>query len=242
MTIEEQKEVLKEYYYKKKLFNDSEKCYVDGVFGYDVIDNDIVLVEVDFSKLSTDSIVVPEVFDCADNVMFLNVNGELKELDINSIKRIIRPCTISGDIENLYAESLECITNNFASFSGLRFVMANKVTEVMRGAFYNCTHLEEIIMNSVEKIGLGAFSHCENLESLDLMNVTIIDPGAFTFCSKLKSVDLCKLEKVSLTSFSNCSKDLTLKFHKRKDLSNLKVIDGTLEDFISKYKVEFCKV
>lgn len=239
MTIEEQKEVLKEYYYKKKLFNDDEKCYVDEIFGYDIINNDIVLLEVDFSKLSTDIIEVPEVFDCADNVMFLNEKNILKELNISSIKRIIRPCTISGDIENLYAESLECITNNFASFSGLKFVMANKAREVKRGAFYNCSHLEEIIMNNVEKIELAAFSRCDSLERLDLKSVKIIEAGAFTFCSNLKFVDLCDLEEISLTSFSNCSKDLILCFHKRKDLSNLKVIDGTVEEFLLKYKVEF---
>lgn len=239
MTIEEQKTVLKEYYYKKKLFNDSEKCYVDGIFMYDIIDNDIVLLEVDFSKLSTDSIVVPEVFDYADNVMFLIEEGTLKELNMNSIKRILRPCTISGDIENLYAENLECITNNFASFSGLKFVMANKATEVKRGAFYKCIHLEEIIMNNLEKIELVAFSHCKSLERIDLKSVKIIETSAFNSCSNLKFVDLCDLEEISLTSFSDCSKDLILCFHKRKDLSNLKVIDGTLEEFLSKYKVEF---
>lgn len=240
MTIEEQKEILKEYYYKKKLFNDESKCYVDDIFEYDVIDNeDIVLLGVNFSKLSTNIIEVPEVFDCADNVLFFSEKNILKELNINSIKKIIRPCTLSGDIENLYAENLECITNNFASFSGLKFVMANKAINVKRGAFYYCIHLEEIIMNNLEKIEFSAFSHCESLEKLDLRSVKIIENTAFSHCLNLKSVDLCDLEEISLTSFSDCAKDLILCFHKRKDLSNLKVVDGTLEGFLLKYKVEF---
>ena len=76
--------------------------------------------------------------------------------------------------------------------SGLKHVNITDETIVPKGAFDNCSAIEEIALNEgITKIGEWAFAHCRSLENLVVpKSVCTIEQSTFNDCAALKALTL----------------------------------------------------
>ena len=72
------------------------------------------------------------------------------------------------------------------------YVVPGSVTEIERGAFYNCEGLTAVTLpEGLISIGIAAFTHCEGLKEIVIPNtVTSIGATAFTNCSGLTTLTI----------------------------------------------------
>ncbi|MBQ9680408.1 MAG: leucine-rich repeat protein [Ruminococcus sp.] len=73
-----------------------------------------------------------------------------------------------------------------------RVIVANTVTYIERGAFYECFKLKEIVLGAkLTSIGVSAFMECESLEAIELPDsVQMIENSAFAYCHALKNITI----------------------------------------------------
>ena len=86
--------------------------------------------------------------------------------------------------------------------------LPSTVTEIERGAFYNCINLRKVIFNDgLKKIGRAAFYNCTSLSSIILPSTaTEIGISAFEKCKHLREVVLNDgLQKIGHGAFYRCS-------------------------------------
>lgn len=238
ITIKEQKQMLIDYFHRKMFLNDTSPCLVENLFEYTVVDDDIVLTKILSENLSDNVLEVPKAFDCADDINF-SFNRELNVLNLNSISSFKRPCVIGKKIGEVYAEGLDVIPNNFASFSELYCLYANNAKKVCRGAFYACESLKDIFLDRVEEIETIAFSRCDSLECLTLLRVKKLAEKSFFKNLKLKEIHFKDINELYLYSFVDNNSDLTLYFHGMSNLDNVNILGGTKDEFLQKYNVVF---
>ena len=71
------------------------------------------------------------------------------------------------------------------------YVLADQVTAVEGGAFYNCIYLESVVLAKVEKLGAGTFRYCNALTEVSIPETTTdIYHTAFMDCYNLAKIDV----------------------------------------------------
>ena len=95
----------------------------------------------------------------------------------------------------------------FANNSDIRSVtIPVSITEIPRGAFYNCTELTTVTMGNVTSIGNNAFEKCLYLQNIDLGNqLESIGDEAFYDCRRLKNLAIpATVTSIGEECFTNC--------------------------------------
>jgi hypothetical protein len=99
----------------------------------------------------------------------------------------------------------------YSPFSGMPTIsdveLGNKVTEITRDAFFNCTGLTTItIPESVRNIGYSAFEGCTGISAISVPNsVAKIEGRAFAGCKNLQSITIPEiLEEIEGYVFYGC--------------------------------------
>ena len=91
---------------------------------------------------------------------------------------------------------------------GLKHVHITDESLVAKGAFDNCSTIENIVLNDgVDSIEEYAFAHCASIERFDVpTSITSIGKSAFLDCRRLSMIELpTSLQIVGQATFSGCS-------------------------------------
>ncbi len=142
-----------------------------------IVDN-----RVDYSHITSDSIIIPPTINYRNNIYTVVEIADLAFYYFDSLKYIKMPNTIIsvGDYAFIHCTTLE----NIEFSSELKFIGED--------VFYLCGNLREVnLPNSLKKIGDWAFYGCKKLESIDLPNsLDTIGKWGFADCYMLDSINL----------------------------------------------------
>ena len=81
----------------------------------------------------------------------------------------------------------------------------NKVTNVSKGAFVDCTGLTDLNCANGETIGEKAFNGCTGLVNVTCGSVKTIDADAFSGCTSLENVTFDSVQTIGSGAFSGCT-------------------------------------
>ena len=89
----------------------------------------------------------------------------------------------------------------------LRKVSVTKDTDLVYGAFHNCSMLDEIILNdNIISIGARAFENCSSITEINLPSITIISARAFQGCTSLESFSINPgVKTIGASAFKGCT-------------------------------------
>ena len=141
------------------------------------------------------------------NNHFCAINGVL----FSSDKTTLLSYPAGGSVNYTVPEGTSIVsTYAFEGCSNLESIsMPSTLTEIKRGAFWNCTKLSKVKLLSVNSLGFAAFRYCTNLEKIDLpSNLSIINGAVFSYCYNLKEINISNNNYFSSERGVLYSKDL----------------------------------
>ena len=144
-----------------------------------------------------DDILGPHSFADLDKLMTVKLPKSVKYID-----QAFNNCSQLRSVE--MPENLICVGDT----------LDWNYWEDNRGAFRNCSNLEEIIFHNCERIGGAAFCQCNSLQEITLpKNLKYIGSSAFNYCSQLKDIILpSEVETISYYAFNGCDSLTSIQF------------------------------
>ncbi len=155
-------------------------------------------------------------FNNCDNLTSVTIGKDVSYISYMSLSSsdALESITVSPYNESfktvdgvLFNKSLTTLIQYPSAKDGTSFTIPNGVTEVSKGAFYQCTKLTSIICpDTLTVVGSQAFQGCSSLESIQLFDkITAINTYTFESCTSLRGVLLSdEVTSIGDFAFKNC--------------------------------------
>lgn len=149
-------------YYRNLLLFSALKDVTLNEYDYSFDGTNLILKDIDFSKLEDNSLYIDEIFDILD--LRFEKFEILKYIDLGNIQEI-----------PAYA---------FSGLEHLEKVVGKHVKSIEHHSFEDCVSLKEIEFKELESISCYSFINCLNLDTINLKGIQYLDlePFAFEYC------------------------------------------------------------
>ena len=160
-----------------------------------------------------DNVIIPDTVETVENMAFYGTAliQKMDEYGVVYANNWIVSCSKNTSKATISEDCVGIATYAFANtkLSTLTIPNKNKLSYIMRGAFYKCENLDMVNLTrtNVKEIGDYAFYECASLSNIDLpINLEKIGQSAFSKCEQLDTIDLSgnKLESIGDRAFFGC--------------------------------------
>ena len=177
-----------------------------------------------------DNVIIPDTVKEVGNRVFVGtkLEGVKDEDGVIYAGNWVIGCAKEATAVTLREDCVGIATYAFANtgVSTITIPNKNKLSYIMRGAFFHCTRLDMVNLSRtyVEEIGDYAFYACESMSTISLPDTLVkIGRSAFSQCARLSSVDLSMedLEIIGEAAFFGCTNLDEVTFAKKPALKEI---------------------
>ncbi len=184
----------------------------DGLFNYEIIDNEAIIVGVNDPNAYTLKIpdemdgypvtrIGENAFSDCKNLTSIEISKSVKDIENGmfywccNLTKIIVDENNSNycDVDGVLFDKEKTVLYKFPNSQLITsYSILDTVTRIGNGAFADCSNLTNIkLPNSITSIGNSAFGGCDSLTSIEIPNSVIsIGDGAFSSCASLETLEI----------------------------------------------------
>ena len=184
----------------------------DGLFNYEIIDNEAIIVGVNDPNAYTLKIpdemdgypvtrIGENAFSDCKNLTSIEISKSVKDIENEmfywcyNLTKIIVDENNSNycDVDGVLFDKEKTVLYKFPNSQLITsYSILDTVTRIGNGAFAGCSNLTNIkLPNSITSIGNSAFGGCDSLTSIEIPNSVIsIGDGAFSSCASLETLEI----------------------------------------------------